>query len=157
MEKRLHSYTGANPTCEQDFGREFDKLRSMKKVIKVEVGSSNIVIYTKTLYCKHPNTKRIHEIGKFKITIPTTNGGSVKWENLTRRVDGHQSKQMAPHIWEDGSACLGNTQQVFPELIAQYEFSTVAMIAIEFVESVNISDGAGKHLGNWPIATTIES
>ena len=156
LEQKLNSYTSKDADCEKNFGREFDKLISMPRVIKVEINTRSIIVYTKKLYCKHPQTKNIHEIGKFKITIPTSDGGSVKWENLTRKVDGHQSNQMAPHIWQDGTACLGNTQQLFPALIAQYEFSTVAMLAIDFVESVNITDSAGKHLNRWPIVTTIE-
>lgn len=152
LEQRSQSFTDATQS-DEIFGKEFDKLRNMKEVIKIEVGVNAIYVFTRILYCKHPNTRNTHEIGAFKITIPTTSSGSVKWENLTRRVSGHKDNQMAPHIWADGSACLGNVDKTFPQLIAQYEFSTVALLAIKFVESVNITDGAGKHLDKWPIAS----
>jgi len=93
-----------------------------------------IEVYTDTLYCKHPKTSVVHEIGKFKIII-SNDKTEPTWINLTRQVDGY----MAPHIDSDGEACLGNMEEVFPELIANYEYSIVIQLAIQFVESVNIN------------------
>ena len=58
----------------------------------------------------------------------------------------------APHVDENGNACMGNTKDLFPTLIAKREFASVAELAIAFVESVNLDDNWGKFLDRWPIA-----
>lgn len=130
---------------------EYDKLISMEKVIGVDVTDNAIEVFTKNLYCVDPRSKKLHDIGMFKITIPI-GSGNLKWTNLTRRVSGHDDGMHAPHIFSSGKACLGNAQEVLPELIANYQFSIIAMYAIQFVESVNVEDAAGKHIDNWPVA-----
>lgn len=136
---------------EQDaYGEEFDKLLAVPKVRRVDAREGKIVIHTDILFCVDPRTGKKHEIGAFCIELDTQRG-APRWTNLTRRVDGYKRNQMAPHIWENGDACLGNTAEVFPELIGNYEYAAAAMIAIQFVESVNTDDPAGKHIDRWPI------
>lgn len=142
-----------NSTLQSEgFGKEFDKLSNIEKIIDLQVSEGVIKIFTDTLYCEDPRSHHIHEIGKFRIEIYTDGqNDGVRWFNLDRKVDGHKDGMNGPHIWLDGKACLGNTQEIFPELIANYEFSVVAMLAIQFVESVNVDDSAGKHISSWPI------
>lgn len=139
--------------CDQieRYGVEYDRLLTVKKVKSVRISDGEVKVFTDTLFCTDPRSDLCHEIGAFEIRIPTNGSGGVRWFNLTRRVDGYKDQQSAPHIWSDGSACLGNTQEIFPELIASYEFATVAMVAIQFVESVNTDDSAGKHIDRWPV------
>jgi len=40
-----------------------------------------------------------------------------------------------------------------PQLIADYEFAALAMIAIQFIENVDVDDSAGSFIRNWPVAT----
>ena len=57
----------------------------------------------------------------------------------------------APHVFKEGKACLGNAEQVLPDLIAKYQFSIIAMYAIQFIESVNVEDSAGSRITQWPV------
>lgn len=150
-EQKLEQLKSANGMTIARYAEEYEKLVSLPKVKKVTVDGGEIKVFTTTLCCVDPRTSVTHEIGEFEIRIPTSESGSVAWFNLTRRVNGYASNQSAPHIWENGTACLGNTQEIFPELIASYEFASVALVAIQFVESVNVDDAAGKHINRWPI------
>lgn len=161
--KKLRETQGAERKLEQlescrggeldKYGLEFDRLLSVPKVIDVVAGDGVVKVFTETLYCVDPRSQTRHEIGKFRIELYTNGAnGGVRWFNTTRRVGGYKSDQMAPHIWSDGSACLGNVQEIFPELIGQYEFAAAAMLAIQFVESVNTDDSAGQLIDRWPVA-----
>ena len=136
----------------EKYGQEFDKLLALPKVINLQAAKGIISVFTDTLYCVDPRTKITHEIGKFRIEIYTdgSNGG-VRWFNLTHQINGQWSPSQAPHIDNNGIACNGNTEGIWPELIAAHEFSAVALIAIQFVESVNLDDQAGAEIGRWPV------
>ncbi len=135
------------------YGKEFDKLLEVSKVVDVQVVPGMIKVFTDTLYCTDPRSGKVHEIGSFCIEIYTdgANGG-VKWFNLTRKVDGGNSRMNAPHVNSEGKACFGNTAEIFAELIASYEFAACAMVAIQFIESVNTDDDWGRHIDRWPLA-----
>lgn len=150
-ECKLEQLEASRGAQAEGYGQEFDKLLVVPKVMRVEAKEGKVVVYTDTLYCLDPRTGVRHEIGAFRIELDTTRG-APRWFNLTRRVDAYKSQQMAPHIWSDGDACLGNTAEVFPELIGNYEFAAAALVAIQFVESVNTDDSAGKHIIRWPLA-----
>jgi hypothetical protein len=132
--------------------QEYLNLYDIDHVMTVEVQNDRLIISTDTLFCKNPETNNYHEIGEFKITI-FINEDRVHWHNLTRQVNGCNDKQMAPHIWKDGYACLGNMNNVFPYLIRNREFSTIIGLAIQFVESVNTSDPAGRYITRWPLGS----
>jgi hypothetical protein len=151
LEKRMLHINSDKKVFKKELESEFTKLLQVPNVLNVITNEKDglVEVYTDTLYCTDPRTKIVHEIGKFKISISQANG--LRWENLTRRVDGCNKNQMAPHIWESGKACLGNMESIFPELIANYEYSVVVQLAIQFVESVNVDDSAGKHISNWPV------
>ena len=135
------------------YGQEFDKLLAVPGICNVKVTDGVIKVFSDTLYCVDPRSGSKHEIGAFRIEI-YTNGANdgVRWFNLSHRINGYKEKMHAPHVFPKGNACLGNTAEIFPELIANYEFAAVAMVAIQFIESINVDDDAGKHIHRWPLA-----
>src|ERR1019366_1101847 len=102
------------------------KLTALPKVKDVSVTEEIISVHTSILNCPDTRTNLMHEIGAFRIDI-YIGTGDVRWHNTTRRVHGFKDRQMAPHIWEDGRACLGNMQEPFAQLIARHEYSALAM------------------------------
>lgn len=134
-----------------EFGIEYENLMKVKYVKDVQVENNAIVIYTDILNCKDERTGILHEIGAFRIALPFT-GVMPSWKNQTRLVNGMKAGQHAPHVWPDGTACLGNTADIFPKLFAQRQWSIAAQLAIEFVQAANTSDSAGKHISSWPRA-----
>lgn len=139
----------------EEYGLEFDKLKTVKGVKDVLVTDGVIKVFTNTLFCTDPRTDILHDIGAFRIEIYTDGSkNGVRWFNLNRQVYGYNDRKMqAPHVFKDGHACMGNTEEIFPELIANYEFAAVAMVAIQFIESVNVDDAAGKFIDRWPKAS----
>ena len=146
LQRKLEQMESCQNTVVETYGKEFDKLLEIPKIRDVRVQNGTIRVFTDTLYCVDPRTSKKHEIGHFRIEIHP--GGSVRWFNLVRQVNGMQ----APHVFGRGDACLGNMDEVIPELAANYEYAALAMICIQFVESVNVSDEAGARINQWPEA-----
>jgi hypothetical protein len=135
------------------YEKEFDNLLTIPQVKGVESGDERIRVLTNVLYCTDPSTDIVYEIGAFQIDISLK--GEVRWKNLTRQVNAYLHNMHAPHVNSEGKACLGNMEEVFPDLIARYEFATVAQLAIEFVQTVNSTERGeawGPTITSWPVA-----
>lgn len=149
---QLAAMEGRVVADDEQYGLEFDKLASLPKVRDIAVANDFINVFTETLFCKNPQTGKTYEIGQFRIQLPVDgNTTNLRWHNETRRVNAYSEKMHAPHVFPDGHACLGNASQAVAELTAAYEFAALAMLAIQFVETVNLNDAAGKHLDKWPV------
>ncbi len=146
LQRKLEQMQNAKAATLEVYGKEFDKLLEVPKIRDVRVRDGVIQVFTDTLYCVDPRSKKKHEIGHFRIEFSPN--GSVRWYNLARTVKDMQ----APHVFIRGEACLGNMSEVIPELAANYEFAALAMVCIQFVESVNVDDQAGKQINLWPVA-----
>jgi len=133
-----------------------NKIKCMPKVIGLEVSSDKVVnVYTETLYCIDTRTDILHEIGKMKITF-FMEKKEVRFYNLTRQIIGYQgNKCEAPHVYcsgRRGVACLGNAEDTFAKLLREYDIISATALAIKFIESANVDDGAGEHINRWPVA-----
>ncbi len=137
------------------FAGEYESLVALPQVTEVQVASEHIIVYTVVLNCRDDRTNRQHEIGAFRIMLPI-NGSAPLWFNMTRLVSGWKAAQQAPHVWNDGSACLGNTEDLFKALLGQRQYALAAQLAIEFVESANTADAAGKLVTNWPLVNSVQ-
>lgn len=126
--------------------QEYDRLLATAKVQRVEITDRVVHVFTDTIHCTDPRDDVVHELGRFRIDVYLH--GTIRWHNLDRQVDGFH----APHVKPTGEACLGNMADIIPQLIAKREFTVVATLAIAFVESVNINDGWGKNISQWPVA-----
>ena len=135
----------------EEIGREFDELTQLASVRGVRVEGNIIVVSTDTLYCVHPKSRVRYEIGAFDIQIDTATN-MIKWFNKTRKVSGGNGSMNAPHVDPNGNACMGNTKDLFPQLIQKREFASAVQLAIAFVEAVNFDDAWGKYIVNWPVA-----
>lgn len=138
----------------EELGREFDELCRIHNVRSVEVKNNSIVLMTDKLYCVDPRSNIRHEIGAFKIVIPFSHESQVQWLNQTRTIKIDNRTMHAPHVSSNGHACLGNMADVFPMLIKKREFASAAMVAIAFIEAVNVADTWGKHIPRWPHAAS---
>ena len=129
----------------------YDGIESIKKlahVLDIQVTSANIEITTDMLYVNAYDHE--FEIGEFLIKIPFF-GISPTWHNKTRQVDAYSEGQMHPHVWKDGTACLGSATRVFTTLFEQQNYYAIAEYAIRFIQSVNVDDPAGEYIYKWPL------
>jgi hypothetical protein len=137
--------------------KEIEIINSFDNVDIAYVKGEYLIVITDTLCAPDDRTGKIHEIGRFMITVPTGNASDtdgmygVRFSNMTRRISGLQDGMNAPHVYPDGHACLGNIQTALPQLAGQCEFSTLIQICIEFLSSANTRDSAGQHINKWPL------
>lgn len=137
---------------EEAFAEQFERLSQVEKVKAVRVTNGALLVYTDLLKATDQLTGVEHDLGEFLIVIRTdgTDDG-VRWFNRTRRVRTLYSGMNAPRIYSDGSALADEIKETLIELIAQFEFATVAELAIEFAESLS-DDELSKHIDKWPVA-----
>lgn len=153
----LQGQTGEETTR---YEAEFEKLRELPDVKQVVVGVGNsdlrpglggtpvdkVIVYTDHLVTHLLSDGTQRDLGEFKIEI-YANGGSPKVWNLTRQVD----EKFHPHDTGGNKLCLGNIQEGIAQLTAEYEYSVVAQILIEFLQTINEEDQYGKRVWDWPI------
>lgn len=132
--------------------QEIAKLPEVTEAIFDETGV--VIIDTVNLYCNVPERKCHYDMGRFTITINLFADEvkrAIHWKNNTRMIEGHGSrKHAAPHIIDNGYACLGDAATEITKALAEYNLLALAYIAINFPQSANLDDGAGKYVGNWP-------
>jgi hypothetical protein len=145
----------------QRYRKELELVNKNSKVLNAAISENQLIIHTDMLYCENPQTHKVHEIGKFIIMFELSlmtggdNEGLVKWINVTHKIKGFSNQFMnAPHIFNDGHACLGSIAGTFSKLLNNHEIASAVDLAIQFVESVNPVDAAGSFIGNWPIVET---
>lgn len=143
--EQLNGLETGNAQALERFGDEFDRLMATDGVCDLEIEGETLKVYTDVLYCldRHGHN---HEIGEFVISIPLNGHGNVTWSNKTRRLDNAID---APHI-HNGNPCLGNMRDVFPQLIAKFQFAALTSVAIAFVQSVNEGDQWGQDIKRFP-------
>lgn len=133
--------------------KEVESIGNLEHVESVTFNADELVVKTDLLCCAHPETGVVYEIGEFLITIPLKRSVTeITWTNLTRKVNGITKTQHAPHVFnETGTACLGSAQPIMADLKSKFELRALIAICIQFIESVNIADAAGKYLIRFPI------
>ncbi|MCC7531767.1 MAG: hypothetical protein IT342_24905 [Candidatus Melainabacteria bacterium] len=151
-----HHFVGATNLPEdalrKRFADEYDRLTAVDKVKAVRVTNGALLVFTHPLIATNPRGGRKHELGEYMIVIRTDGvDDGVRWFNSTRRVRTVQPGMNAPRVYPDGTACIDEIKETLLELIAQFEFATVAELAIQFVETTG-EDDLSKFIEKWPPA-----
>jgi hypothetical protein len=134
-------------------GEEFDAIVAIPKIVDVTVKDNQVVVMTKTLYCKDTRSNVNHMIGNFKIIIPAASSDGLRW--LNQATFSRPGGMNAPHVDAEGKACLGNMKEVFSKLLAERQYAAAVEAAIAFVEAANTDDTWGKNIDRWPRANLI--
>jgi hypothetical protein len=159
-EQKLVQLAKARPEAEDGYRKEFEKFLTIQDVKKIEAGDGVIRVFTNMIFIKHEGVK--YQIGEFRIEI-FINGG-IKFFNLTNGGKGPGATNPSgfngntsynrhhPHVQGDGTPCLGTISSAVPQLIGEYQYSVVAILAIQYLKSVNAEDSAGQGIYWWPKA-----
>lgn len=132
--------------------REFSSVKKNKNVKRYYFDSTSIHVFTENIYCKHPKTKDIYDIGEFEIILNISEREQlVLFKNLTRQVDAYDSGMQAPHVFPRGNPCLGSIGSTLPELVSNCEYAVAIDLCIQFLQTVNLADVAGRHIEAWPL------
>ena len=142
-----------------EFEAEFNRLFNIEGVESVTAQENKLVVNTHHIYITTQKDKYSPEvtfdIGKFRIEI-YFNGenGGLLFFNTTRKGKGRYNGYNVhhPHVKGNGAPCLGNITGMIAQLIAEYQFAAITALAIQFLETVNVEDAAGKDIFNcWPV------
>lgn len=156
--RELRLLGGGESSWQEQAERLHQELRALPQVRRVVVDDvGTIKIYTDNITVFSNRSKRRHDIGHFRVEFRLRGDDGYStypyWFNLDRNVDGYQ----APHVNNQGKACLGNTEDSFSELFNNGEVTLAAMLAIQFVNDVNEDDNWGRNIVNWPEVKSLEN
>lgn len=132
--------------------KAFKLLNDIAKNEKVEslsvLPSGYLRVCTRHLYIV--SKKVSYSIGKFQIDIKlgkTFNPeNTIRFSNLTRQVHGYHH----PHIPNHGIPCWGEARSMLRSAYEKFNIATIVVIALTFLESVNIADHWGARITEWP-------
>ena len=131
------------------FITHFDKQRYNELIDKKHWVSSDL---------KYDNRKKMESdkeykfyLGKFDIEI-NLNNMNVKFFNLNNKRRSYWGKNCnAPHVDEDGKACLGDLSELMGYAISNNDLYLLIDLCIQYLQSVNLSDLAGKYVISWDL------
>jgi len=127
--------------------QEFAKLMGAPKILEVRFENGTFHAFTDDLFVLDEDHGIWHHLGKFNIGL--SEGGGLRFENLTRTVERHQ----APHVPGTGQACYGNFGEIIPPLAAAGRYADIIFNAIAFLETANMRDTWGATVVKWPVVS----
>lgn len=132
--------------------REYDNIVKMPFIKKVRFVGNTVVATTDVVFVTDPRSQKEHEIGTFKITLDLDRV-MASMLNQVRRVKGYEDRDMHhPHVFPDGNPCLGSLQESLPNLLREFRMCDAIGLIWGYLCSVNVEDGAGKHVHKWPLS-----
>jgi hypothetical protein len=127
---------------------DLDIIAQLDKVHDVIVRNSKILIKTKPIYIYDEKGNRYYG-GNYTIELVPEHS-VVKFFGDNPRRSHWSQRDPHPHVnGQNGEPCLGNLAPTIAELSAQYELYALTICAIDFLESVNTADVAGRRVENW--------
>ena len=127
--------------------KDLDNISNHPKIIDLSIKNNKLIVKTKPLVAT--NQKGEHfMVGAYTIDIipnevDITIITDTKRRSYWSRYDNH------PHVNDLGKACFGNVDSTLAELCSQNELYAIVMVIIDFLESINIDDAAGRMCYSW--------
>lgn len=129
--------------------KDLDNIVTHPKVKELFIKDGKFIVHTEPLYAYHDKTGDRYYIGNMRIEMNPQNT-DMRFFGDNPRTSHWTSRDPHPHVnGRNGEACLGNIASTIAELSAQMELYALALVGIDFLESVNTSDPAGKNIINW--------
>jgi hypothetical protein len=152
--------------CEKSgaiYGDEFDKMLTIPGVLGVSIENKILQVFTDMIRIVHEEVTYI--IGKFRMEISMyakedehclrffnlTNEGNGPGANRPGNFNGNADfNRHHPHVQHNGAPCLGNIKTAIRDYIHAGQYSVVVILAMQYLQSVNTEDSAGKGIYWWP-------
>ena len=160
--KNLQEQAALGNVADENIKFQLGEIMKLGNVKRIEFDADNreLYVFTKMIYIKVGKFK--YRIGEFKITLhcpsksqlqTSCNIRTPKFINLTpgckrRSYWGYNCNH--PHVDKDGSPCLGNARSIY-ECIQEFDIFGATVLALEYLQSVNTADAAGKYITSWDI------
>lgn len=144
-------------TDNRDYEEALQRILSLKQVKSLACTELEnrlyLSVFTNPVTVIDSRTHRNHLLGPYKIelTIKPDDTIDFSYDSLWFMVTGHGGNPCShPHVWGDGSQCLGSVEQDMHEFLARGDIFSFVMLSILFLESVNVADDAGMCVSRWP-------
>jgi len=129
--------------------RDLDLIAAHEKVEDLQIIDSKFHIFTIPLYFYTERGERFYG-GRYRFTLNLENS-EVKIFNEGNNRRGYFSRH-DPHPHVNGEAnrpCLGNAADSIAELSSQMQLYALTLVVIDFLETVNTGDPAGRVVTRW--------
>lgn len=127
---------------------DLDLIVQHPKVSDLHIKDNEFIVYVPNVYAYDDDDNRYY-IGNCRIEINLYNA-DVRFFGDNPRKSYWTSHDPHPHVnGSDGTACLGNVSSTIAELASRNEIYALTLVCIDFLESVNTEDAAGRNIRNW--------
>jgi hypothetical protein len=133
-------------SIEKNVAGDLDALVANPKVTDVQIKDGKYTVHTCPIYAYDEKNRRYY-IGNCWLDINMNNAEVKFYSDNPRR--GFWGMDYHPHVSNNGNACLGNASATIAELCSQQQLYALVMVCIDYLESVNIQDAAGRRVTAW--------
>lgn len=131
--------------------KDLDNIVAHEKIKDLHIKNNKFIIHTVPLYFYDDREDTRYYGGSYRIEINPDNT-DVKFFGDNPRQGYWTEQDPHPHVsGSSGGACLGNVSSTIAELCSQMEIYALALVTIDFLESVNSNDPAGAKCVNWDV------
>lgn len=150
--KQIDTLKNRDKSWYQKIADNINMIETIKKVGNVTLTDQNVLhVKTKELYITEPVTGKRFYLGSMliKINLASTDPNTIKTENINNCRNGYTDACQHPHIFGNEDACWGNTTDILLEYLQQHNYYLVIINIIQFLETCNIFDAAGRYVSAW--------
>ncbi len=142
--KQLEEMKDDKSTIAEKIIKDLDLILSCNLIEDVFIEDDLFKVFTKDLIITDDRGRR-YKGGNFEININMRNC-HVTFKGSLEKQGFWTSKDPHPHISRGGDACLGNISSTVAELCSQNELYALVTILLDFLQSANTNDPAGKYV-----------
>ena len=135
-----------------------DEIKDISKIEKVNLFDNGIEAITKKIIVVDSRTNIPFDIGNFSIFVKNSifnNSSSItnniKINNIVKKKNGYEKSMDSPHVFKHGKACFGSAITSLKSAINHKDYYQLFLVLIDFLDSVNIDDPAGKFIDCWEV------
>lgn len=128
--------------------KDLDLIIANPKVEDLQIENNKFIIYTVPLNI-HSDKGKVYYGGKYRIELDPNNS-DVAFFGDNPRKGLWTEKDPHPHVnGNTGEPCLGNMASTVAELCSQMQIYALVIMCIDYLESANTADSAGKNVIHW--------
>jgi hypothetical protein len=151
----LNANVSAIDRLEETLNKELEIMKNNKKIENVTINDDGyIIVNTRTIYSnvlgKDGKTRR-YRFGEYTVRIDASNGRIrfINKNDSDKRNSCWGDNCNHPHVQENGEACLGSASTLIMDCVDRYQWGILADVLVNYLESVNTGDSAGKYYWHW--------
>lgn len=150
FEKELEILIERNKKTDNKLVDQVMQIARLDKVDDIELYDHYFVVKVLNIHAETEEGNK-HYIGDFEIVINYGDSDIAIINTNNQRRGFWSNNDNHPHVAHSGEACFGNLEETVAELCAQQEFYALVVSLIDFLETVNEDDSAGKYITSWDV------